>query len=83
METQACKLAVAPEVPQVAGMALGRRNLCENELPLRLQVAFIGAGPLQNMWVLPGKWHQHISTVSRRLAQGEKGCGQPGGVQRT
>ena len=55
MGTQACKLAVAQEVPRAAGMALSRRDPCENELPLGLQVASICAGPLQNVWVLPGK----------------------------
>lgn len=42
-------------------MALWREDPRENELPLELQVAHVCVGSLQNVWILSGKWHQHIS----------------------
>lgn len=39
----------------MAKMALWREDPRENELPLRLQIAHVCVGPLQNMWMLSGK----------------------------
>ena len=83
--TQAYKFAQG--VPQVAEMALRRRDPCENELPSGLQVACICAGPLcagplQNVGAAWEIVSAHIQG-EQEACSGGRGFGRPGDVQGT
>lgn len=78
--TQAYKFAQG--MPQVAEMALRRRDPCKNELPFGLQVACICVGPLQNLGAAWEIVSAHIQG-EQEASSGGKGFGQSGDVQGT